>query len=199
MAKETKHAVDDYNARQRILSAGVDLFAEKGYGSTAVREIVARAGVTKPVLYYYFGSKEGLFRSILEYARSLTKDVADRAWETAGTALERYTILFDSVFEVAAAHRSMVRLMYSLAFGRNQDFPETDLASFDHPFFQIVREIYIEGRDRGELADRDPEVVAFSLYALLDFCVCATLTDTQNSRPELPRQILKQAFDGLGK
>ena len=46
--------------RERLLETASHLFAEKGYASTSVREIVARAGVSKPVLYYYFQSKEGL-------------------------------------------------------------------------------------------------------------------------------------------
>ncbi len=56
------------NARQRLLETATELFAEKGYAGTSVREIVDRAGVSKPVLYYYFKSKEGLFYAILEWA-----------------------------------------------------------------------------------------------------------------------------------
>ena len=43
------------------LSAARELFARKGYSGTSVREIVAAADVTKPVLYYYFRNKEGLY------------------------------------------------------------------------------------------------------------------------------------------
>ncbi|MBN2125321.1 MAG: helix-turn-helix transcriptional regulator, partial [Deltaproteobacteria bacterium] len=59
---------DEQSVRLSLLMAGITLFAEKGYASTAVREIVAHAGVTKPVLYYYFQNKEGLFRAILDAA-----------------------------------------------------------------------------------------------------------------------------------
>ena len=58
----------EQQAKESLFSAAVALFAEKGYASTSVREIVASAGVTKPVLYYYFESKEGLFRTILDWA-----------------------------------------------------------------------------------------------------------------------------------
>ena len=40
------------DAKTRLMEAGIALFEEQGYASTSVREIVARAGVTKPVLYY---------------------------------------------------------------------------------------------------------------------------------------------------
>ena len=42
------------NARERLLETATDIFAKKGYAGTSVREIVNRAGVSKPVLYYYF-------------------------------------------------------------------------------------------------------------------------------------------------
>ncbi|MCA1685458.1 MAG: TetR/AcrR family transcriptional regulator, partial [Planctomycetia bacterium] len=40
-------------------------FASRGYDATPVRAIVEAAGVTKPTLYYHFGSKEGLARALL--------------------------------------------------------------------------------------------------------------------------------------
>jgi AcrR family transcriptional regulator len=49
------------NSRERLLETAIGMFAAKGYAGTSVREIVERAAVSKPVLYYYFKSKEGLF------------------------------------------------------------------------------------------------------------------------------------------
>ena len=43
-----------------------ELFYSKGYDAAGVQEIVERAGVTKPTLYYYFGSKLGLLQAILD-------------------------------------------------------------------------------------------------------------------------------------
>ena len=66
MQSQRKKKTDEKGARARLLEAATALFAEKGYASTYVREIVTRAGVTKPVLYYYFKNKGGLFYSIRE-------------------------------------------------------------------------------------------------------------------------------------
>jgi AcrR family transcriptional regulator len=48
-------------AGHRLLGAATALFAEKGYSGTYVNDIVTNAGVTKPVLYYYFKSKSVFF------------------------------------------------------------------------------------------------------------------------------------------
>ena len=52
---------------QRILDAAIPLFARLGYGSASVRELAEAAGVTKPTLYYHFGSKEDLFHELVRY------------------------------------------------------------------------------------------------------------------------------------
>ncbi len=53
------------NSKEILLACALRLFSEKGYDNTGVNEIVQAAGVTKPTLYYFFGSKEGLFEAIL--------------------------------------------------------------------------------------------------------------------------------------
>lgn len=52
--------------RKRILDVALDLFYEKGYDAVGVQEIVEGAGITKPTLYYYFGSKYGLLEELLK-------------------------------------------------------------------------------------------------------------------------------------
>jgi AcrR family transcriptional regulator len=53
--------------RQRqLVELAEQLFAERGYAGTSMDELCRRAGVTKPVVYDLFGSKDGLFRACLE-------------------------------------------------------------------------------------------------------------------------------------
>src|SRR3954452_11725538 len=50
---------------REIARAAAKLFAATGYDATSVRMIVKAAGVTKPTLYYHFGSKEGLAQALV--------------------------------------------------------------------------------------------------------------------------------------
>ncbi|MGF6372343.1 TetR/AcrR family transcriptional repressor of nem operon [Paraburkholderia sp. RAU6.4a] len=52
---------------QKLLEAGVALFAETGYHGTGVKDIVARAGVPKGSFYNYFDSKEAFGAAILRH------------------------------------------------------------------------------------------------------------------------------------
>jgi AcrR family transcriptional regulator len=56
----------DEPGRERVLEAGLELFAERGYHATSIAEIGERADIAKSVLYHYFGSKSGLYEAILE-------------------------------------------------------------------------------------------------------------------------------------
>ncbi len=51
---------------RQLLELAEELFAERGYAGASMDELCRRAGVTKPVVYELFGSKEGLFRACLE-------------------------------------------------------------------------------------------------------------------------------------
>ncbi len=52
--------------RREILDAALRQFAERGYAGTSIDNIVKAARVTKPALYYHFGSKAGLFEAVAE-------------------------------------------------------------------------------------------------------------------------------------
>ena len=51
--------------RESILVAAAERFAARGYDATTLDEIAAAAGVTKPILYRHFGSKQDLYLALL--------------------------------------------------------------------------------------------------------------------------------------
>lgn len=53
-------------SKQRILETGVAMFARKGYGNTGLRELADQAGVNLAMVNYFFGSKKGLLKVILD-------------------------------------------------------------------------------------------------------------------------------------
>src|SRR4051794_4242513 len=53
---------------EQTLSAARGLFAERGYAAVTMDEVAAEVGVTKPLLYNYFGNKEGLYTACMERA-----------------------------------------------------------------------------------------------------------------------------------
>lgn len=57
--------------KELILRAASEEFADKGFAASKTSDIAAKAGVPKPNVYYYFKSKENLYREVLESIMSL--------------------------------------------------------------------------------------------------------------------------------
>jgi AcrR family transcriptional regulator len=73
--------------RRRILKAASRVFAEQGYEGASIRDIVTRADVNQAAINYHFGSKEGLYRAILELALAALTN-ADAAAGNSGRTRE---------------------------------------------------------------------------------------------------------------
>jgi AcrR family transcriptional regulator len=54
------------DTRRRILATALEVFAAEGYEGASTRRLAERAGVNLPAIQYYFGSKEGLFRAVID-------------------------------------------------------------------------------------------------------------------------------------
>jgi AcrR family transcriptional regulator len=52
--------------RVQLMNVGRTVFATHGYEATAIDEVAAQAGVSKPIVYEHFGSKEGLYAAVVE-------------------------------------------------------------------------------------------------------------------------------------
>lgn len=52
--------------RAQLMTVGREVFAAHGYDSTLIDDIAQRAGVSKPIVYEHFGSKEGLYAAIVD-------------------------------------------------------------------------------------------------------------------------------------
>ncbi|MDE1853364.1 MAG: TetR/AcrR family transcriptional regulator [Thaumarchaeota archaeon] len=57
-------AQEQHATAEKILQAASKMFAEKGFANVSVRDICRETGTTAPVIYYYFGSKKGLFDAV---------------------------------------------------------------------------------------------------------------------------------------
>jgi AcrR family transcriptional regulator len=73
-------AAETHATAEKILQVASRMFADKGFANVSVRDICKETGTTAPVIYYYFGSKRGLFDavarkqiSMVDFIRKLSK------------------------------------------------------------------------------------------------------------------------------
>lgn len=102
-----------------LLEAGAHVLAAHGYHSASVGEIARRAGITKPVIYDHFASKQELHTAVFEhYATQLLAVAGSRGAQ--GTLRERFSDLVSGMFAFAHANPHV----WQLLLGDSTD-PET--------------------------------------------------------------------------
>lgn len=100
---------------QLILDIAGQVFAQDGYHAAGMDEIARRAGISKPMLYAYFGSKEGLY---LAYIERSGQELLERLQQTfsappgAGAAI---TPRVDEFFRFVEEHGDGWRVLFSEA------------------------------------------------------------------------------------
>lgn len=94
---------------ERIRSVAAELFAEKGYGETSLREIAERLGITKAALYYHYPSKEQLLQAIVQpFFDDIRVLVAHAEQELpSGPALRSF---FEAYLDMLLGHRTVCAL-----------------------------------------------------------------------------------------
>ncbi|WP_370290384.1 TetR/AcrR family transcriptional regulator [Nocardioides sp.] len=85
---------------EQILAVAGAVFGEQGYAATSVADIAARAGISKPLIYNYFGSKDGLFERVVGEAAALIVTEIERSARLGAVGVERGLVTLDGVFGV---------------------------------------------------------------------------------------------------
>jgi TetR/AcrR family transcriptional regulator len=75
---ETRSTVDAEAVRARILDVAVRVFAARGFAAATTREIALAAGIQKRMLFYYFATKDDLYRAVLEQIIGGLVDIHER-------------------------------------------------------------------------------------------------------------------------
>lgn len=150
----------------KILAAGLELFAQKGYAATSVREIVSSADVTNPMLYYYFQSKEGLFHELVDYLFGAVARLVDEALEGTETIGEKLSAIAWAQIGSASQSPIILKFVYSILFGPAESRPEIDVYSLHIEFIARIRSIIDEAIEAGEL---DPAEEFDSLFLTNQF------------------------------
>jgi AcrR family transcriptional regulator len=124
----------------QMVAAAERLFSERGYHGVSMDEIAAASGISKPMLYDYFGSKEGLFLACVERARGrLFEEIASavRGADEAEAALR-------AGVEAFLAFANEQRETWTVLFGEGGRFNEAAGAIRDEQaglIAQLLREL----------------------------------------------------------
>ncbi|HEX9889931.1 MAG TPA: TetR/AcrR family transcriptional regulator [Nitriliruptorales bacterium] len=143
------------NPRAEILRAAGRLFAEKGYEGTSTGEIAEAVGLTQPAIFYYFDSKEALFRELAN--ESVDEPLAELEAILDADATPAAKLYHQIVFQVthtltspvplAAVADDIARLAGNGGF--DEYFKKADR------YTALLRQVIREGVETGQLRESD--------------------------------------------
>jgi AcrR family transcriptional regulator len=203
-------------SRERICAAAFRLFAAKGYSCTSVQDIADAAEVKKSILYYYFGSKEGLYQTLFSEAAGnlrgfLTQSLAGAGFACGAPAGDRcqvlpdniasqtlLTVLAETLMALARDNREPVRFFMSHIFASDADRPHANIEEMEHVMPQFFRLIAQGGLARGELHG-DPGDLERVLLGALQYSIIRHLRapETEPLQPGLGRRIVQAVLRGF--
>jgi TetR/AcrR family transcriptional regulator len=162
-------------AQQRLLASALSLFSEKGYEGASIREIIERAGVTRPVLYYYFENKEHLFINLVEswsdqMIADLDKNIA---------AVDGYRAKLSAFITTGFAHAEeateVIGLIFHVFLSPPGHGPNLDKDKLWQLRFQRVLDIMQAGLDAGDLTGRSASTLAMAFIGMMDTYIMAKI------------------------
>jgi AcrR family transcriptional regulator len=96
----------------QILDVASEHFGTGGFGATSVATIAEHAGISKPLVYSYFGSKEGLYEACLHRGGALLADEMERIARGDAVGIERGMLTLAGLFGLLEDRRHLWRLFF---------------------------------------------------------------------------------------
>jgi AcrR family transcriptional regulator len=183
----------------KLLEAAVRLFAHKGYPATSTREIVEAAGVTKPMLYYYFQSKEGLLAAAIGH---FLDAFYERLRQVVSEPREPYRQLVELVWahlDFCQEHKPLARLFYALYFGPDDQKGLVDLDKYT----QLGHELLMQGVEQAvaaQLVRTDcKDDLGIALHGMINIWTIAALNGEAELNYDLAQRIIDDLLRGFRK
>jgi AcrR family transcriptional regulator len=158
---------------ERVMRIVATMYRERGYERTSMSALARRAGLTAPAIYHYFGSKQEILASFLDYTlHDLINTVktgirgkdATSKLRTFMRALVRWQLqqtpfpeAYDRIFELGQLRNSL------------PDEQRKHILTLERQFYEIIREIITEGVESGEFRNIAVSPTAFAIIAMGDY------------------------------
>jgi AcrR family transcriptional regulator len=103
---------------QQMLDAAVDVFSENGFHDASMDAIAARASISKPMLYLYYGSKDELFAACISREGQAFVEALKPAGDLSLSPREQLRVALESFLGFVDDHRNSWMVLYRQAFGQ---------------------------------------------------------------------------------
>jgi AcrR family transcriptional regulator len=180
----------------RILDTALDLFSAHGYDATSVQAICDAAHITKPTLYHFYGSKEGVYNALIAAALERIRASLFAALAAPGPLVERLKLVVRDLFADATADPKVWRLMTTSVWTPGSA-PVEDAHCNYEAYGTLIAEAVEAAIRRGELTPGPTPVRVLVLKgAVAEALDSFVLFGQPALTPELADQLIDAVFGG---
>jgi AcrR family transcriptional regulator len=176
--------MDKQETKNKLFVAAADLFAAKGYYQVSVREICDAAGVTKPVLYYYFKDKDDLLEALVIEVHTRTRELFNKYMSRDASFEENLDGLYKVYIHFAEDYPYLIRLSTLVQFSPLPKQIKTISMEKSEDQLKFIMSIFIHAKKNGIFSkDVNVEMLALSLIAPLGILVAKNVLFNKSSEP----------------
>jgi len=170
-APRARRTRDPEAMRRRILEAATAEFASHGYGGARVDRISSAAATVDRMLYYYFGSKEGLFRAVLENAYEQLGAAEQQLDLEHADPVQGLRELVAFTWRYYLEHPEFIRLLNSENLHKGEHLSRSQrMRTLSFPLLSILSRLLERGAASGVFRPRiDPVMVYLTIASLAYF------------------------------
>lgn len=183
--------------RRNILQCALQLFSLRGYDSVGVQEIVDSAGITKPTLYHYFGSKRGLLDSVLKENFLVLLNQIRQTSNYQGDLPHSLNKVVIDYFNFAKEHRIFYRLQLALWFAPPESDAFQAVNAFSNEQHQLMEKLFLlASHDHGNMKGRH-KAYAATFLGMINTYIGLYLNDFVEINDELVYRAVHQFMHGI--
>jgi TetR/AcrR family transcriptional regulator len=190
------------STRERLFSAACKVFADCGYQGASVESIVQKARTTKPSLYYYFKSKEDLFRSLVDYGHDERFRIMKEVCQREAHLKDQLIGILEEFFKFARAHSELTRLCFTIAFAAEREIPiRSECFKKAERNFEYLHSLFAKGIKEGVFSKRyDGRLLAAAFHGqILFFTISYILRGEPRANRRTAEQIIELFFEGAAR
>ncbi len=200
MAIETQEHITS-ETKQTIFATAARLFAEKGFNGVSMREISEQSDVSKPTIYYYFGSKEGIFRELVDASISDMYDAIDKIADLHIPVKEKLVLMTKKFFSETQKNRDFIKFFLNMSISTPEASIIEQCRIQAHKRGRVLAKMIQEGVDSGEFgASAKPELAASIIGGAIQHFIWQQLaTEEIMLSNALAEDIIEILFKGLNE
>ncbi|HVW99882.1 MAG TPA: TetR family transcriptional regulator [Candidatus Babeliaceae bacterium] len=156
--------------RETILNAAMDLFAQKGFEGTSVREIAAQAQVNPAMISYYFESKEKMLEQLIEHKTSYLRGIFEGLINNPSlTQMEKMEVVIESYVDRMSGSPRFSHIIHRELSLEKRERLKEGISGVLLKNFYAATSIIETGIQSGEFNEVDAELTMVTLIGAVNY------------------------------